>query len=122
MGIERIQKHFAAGLDGATLPFVAECVSPQSRLHHTKKAVHFGPELTVSLLKTEFLDKNLLWQQKYENYALESEGTSGQRRDVQRILKRASNFRPESCGQIATSNQWRRSLGLGVILQAARRS
>jgi hypothetical protein len=76
----------------------------------------------VSLLKTEFLDKNLLWQQQYENYALESGGTSRQRRDVQRLLKRASIFRQESCRQIAASNPWRRSLGLGVILQAARRS
>src|SRR5437899_10800721 len=86
--------------------------------HDLLPATEVGPDL--SLLKTEFLDKNLLWQQQNENCALESEGTSGQRRDVQRLLKRAWNFRQESCRQIAASNQWRPRLGLGVILQAAR--
>ncbi len=36
---------------------------------------------------------SLLWQQQYENDGLESEVTSGQRKDVQRLLQRASNFR-----------------------------
>ena len=72
--------------------------------------------LNLSLLKTEFLDKELLWQQQYENCAFESEVTSGQRRDVQRLwnLTGAANFRQQSCGQIAASNQWRRSLGFGI--------
>jgi hypothetical protein len=59
--------------------------------------------------KTEFLGKNILWQQQYENYAVESEVTSGQRRDVQRVLKRASSFRQESCGCIVR--------GLGILLR-----